>query len=86
MYNEVQNPQHHEFMPLWTDLAWRHDQWHSTHDQLFSLLDHFGPGVGQDHMSLIFAESAFIMYVVSIEKFWGISEILNSIAIFVEVS
>ena len=24
---KVQNPLRHEFMPLWTDLSWRRDQW-----------------------------------------------------------
>ena len=80
MYNEcikVQNPPRHEFMPLWTDFVWRHDQWQLTklNSQLtiFSASPLWSRAVGQDHVSLIFAESSFIMYVVSIENIWGIS-------------
>ena len=29
---------HHEFMPFWTDLAWRHDQWQLTNSTYNKLL------------------------------------------------
>ena len=33
-FTKVQNPLRHEFMPLWTDLAWRHDLWQFNSRQL----------------------------------------------------